>query len=76
LQLAEHFSGQSPACLFLILQLVFVVALVDDHARKAHVSHGISCHVDVLRPYSRGTVSLQSADPRVAPVIDPRFPVR
>ncbi len=55
------------------LQLVFVVALVDDHARKAHVSHGISCHVDVLRPYSRGTVSLQSADPRVAPVIDPQF---
>lgn len=55
------------------LQLVFVVALVDDHARKAHVSHGISCHVDVLRPYSRGTVGLQGADPRVAPVIDPQF---
>ena len=55
------------------LQLVFVVALVDDHARKAHVSHGISCHVDVLRPYSRGTVGIQSADPRVAPVIDPQF---
>lgn len=55
------------------LQLVFVVALVDDHARKAHFSHGISCHVDVLRPYSRGTVGIQSADPRVAPVIDPQF---
>ena len=55
------------------LQLVFVVALVDDHARKAHVRHGISCHVDVLRPYSRGTVGIQSADPRVAPVIDPQF---
>jgi choline dehydrogenase-like flavoprotein len=55
------------------LQLVFVVALVDDHARKAHVSHGISCHVDVLRPHSRGTVGIRSADPREAPVIDPRF---
>ncbi len=55
------------------LQLVFVLALVDDHARKAHVNHGISCHVDVLRPYSRGTVGLQSADPRKAPRIDPRF---
>jgi choline dehydrogenase len=55
------------------LQLVFVIALVDDHARKAHLSHGISCHVDVLRPYSRGTVGIQSADPRVAPVIDPQF---
>ena len=55
------------------LQLVFVLALVDDHARKMHISHGISCHVDVLRPFSRGTVGLQSTDPRVSPVIDPRF---
>ena len=55
------------------LQLVFVLALVDDHARKMHLRHGISCHVDVLRPYSRGTVRLQSADPRHAPRIDPCF---
>ena len=55
------------------LQLVFVVALVDDHARKLHMGHGISCHVDVLRPYSRGTVGLASLDARDAPVIDPRF---
>ena len=55
------------------LQLVFVLAIVDDHARKMHVGHGISCHVDVLRPYSRGTVSLNSKDPREAPMIDPKF---
>ena len=55
------------------LQLVFVLAMVDDHARKPHWGHGMSCHVDVLRPHSRGTVGLQSTDPRVAPVIDPRF---
>jgi choline dehydrogenase len=55
------------------LQLVFVLAVVDDHARKMHMGHGISCHVDVLRPYSRGSVSLQSADPRMAPNIDPQF---
>jgi choline dehydrogenase len=55
------------------LQLVFVLAIVDDHARKMHLGHGISCHVDVLRPYSRGTVTLASADARQAPVIDPRF---
>ena len=55
------------------LQLVFVLALVDDHARKLHIRHGISCHVDVLRPFSRGTVGLNSTDPRVAPRIDPRF---
>jgi choline dehydrogenase len=38
-----------------------------------HVGHGISCHVDVLRPFSRGTVALASSDPRIAPVIDPQF---
>jgi len=55
------------------LQLVFVLAMVDDHARKMHVGHGISCHVDVLRPYSRGSVSLASADPHDMPLIDPQF---
>ena len=37
------------------LQLFFVVAMVDDHARKLHLGHGFSCHVCVLRPKSRGT---------------------
>ena len=55
------------------LQLVFVIAIVDDHARKLHTGHGISCHVDVLRPHSRGSVGLNSRDPREAPVIDPKF---
>ncbi|MFO1267934.1 MAG: hypothetical protein U1F25_01720 [Rubrivivax sp.] len=32
---------------------VFVLGIVDDHARKLHWGHGISCHVDVLRPFSR-----------------------
>ena len=55
------------------LQLIFVVAILDDHARKMHLGHGISCHVDVLRPFSRGVVSLASPDPRIAPAIDPKF---
>ena len=55
------------------LQFIFVLAIVDDHARRMHMGHGISCHVDVLRPFSRGTVSLASADARDAPVIDPQF---
>lgn len=53
------------------LQLVFVIALVDDHARKQHLGHGFSCHVTLLRPFSRGTVSLASADPFADPIIDP-----
>ncbi|MDZ7870818.1 MAG: GMC family oxidoreductase N-terminal domain-containing protein [Rheinheimera sp.] len=55
------------------LQLVFVLGIVDDHARKMHLGHGISCHVDLLRPFSRGTVRLASTDPHDAPRIDPNF---
>ncbi|MEL0028091.1 MAG: GMC oxidoreductase, partial [Perlucidibaca sp.] len=55
------------------VQLHFVVALVDDHARKLHLGHGLSCHVCLLRPKSRGSVTLASADPLAMPVIDPGF---
>jgi choline dehydrogenase-like flavoprotein len=55
------------------LQLHFCTGLVDDHSRRWHWGHGYALHVCVLRPESRGTVTLASADARVAPVIDPRF---
>jgi choline dehydrogenase-like flavoprotein len=38
-----------------------------------HWGHGYSLHVCVLRPHSRGAVTLASADARTAPLIDPRF---
>lgn len=55
------------------LQLHFVIALVDDHARKLHMGYGFSCHVCVLRPHSVGEVRLVSADPFAPPIIDPRY---
>ncbi|MFZ2099048.1 MAG: GMC family oxidoreductase N-terminal domain-containing protein [Oricola sp.] len=55
------------------LQLHFVPALVDDHSRKLHMGYGYSCHVCVLRPHSRGDVTLASPDPAAAPLIDPGF---
>jgi choline dehydrogenase-like flavoprotein len=55
------------------IQLHFVTGLVDDHARRIRLGHGISCHVCVLRPRSRGSVELASPDPLVAPRIDPGF---
>ena len=55
------------------VQLHFCAALVDDHSRRLHWGHGYSVHACVLRPKSRGTVTLASADARVAPLIDPRF---
>jgi choline dehydrogenase-like flavoprotein len=55
------------------VQLHFIPALVDDHGRKLHWGHGFTCHVCVLRPVSRGTVTLGSRDPAAPPVIDPCF---
>ncbi len=55
------------------IQLHFGMAMVDDHGRKRHAETGFSCHVCLLRPKSRGRVSLASSDPKQAPLIDPNF---
>jgi choline dehydrogenase-like flavoprotein len=55
------------------LQLHFVIGKLIDHGRKTVFGHGYSCHVCLLRPKSRGRVTLASADPLAAPLIDPNF---
>ncbi|KAF3999471.1 GMC family oxidoreductase [Glaciimonas immobilis] len=55
------------------IQLSFVVAMIDDHARKLHASHGFSCHVSLMRPKSIGSVSLRNKSIETPPVIDPKF---
>jgi len=55
------------------VQFHFVVGIVDDHARKTHFGHGYSCHVCLLRPKSRGAVTLASPDPLAPPAIDPNY---
>ena len=55
------------------LQLHFVVGKLVDHGRKTVFGHGYSCHVCLLRPRSRGSLRLASADPQEAPLIDPAF---
>jgi choline dehydrogenase-like flavoprotein len=55
------------------IQLHFGMAIVDDHGRKRRWGRGFSCHVCLLRPKSRGSVWLHSADPMAAPLIDPNF---
>lgn len=55
------------------VQLHFVRALVDDHGRNLHWGHGYSVHVCVLRPHSRGSVELNSADAKDDPKIDIGF---
>ena len=55
------------------VQLQFVIGMVDDHARKLHLGHGFSSHACVLRPYSRGTVTIDTPDAFSPPVIDPQY---
>ena len=55
------------------IQLHFVVASVEDHARKIRMRHGLSCHYCLLRPKSRGSVKLASNRAADAPLIDPAF---
>jgi choline dehydrogenase-like flavoprotein len=55
------------------LQLHFTIGLVADHGRDRTPRYGFSCHVCALRPRSRGTVGLVSADPFAPPRIDPAF---
>ena len=55
------------------IQLHFAPAMVIDHGRTPVWGHGLSCHVCLLRPKSRGEVTLNSADPFEDPLIDPKF---
>ncbi|MDR3397873.1 MAG: FAD-dependent oxidoreductase [Pandoraea sp.] len=55
------------------LQMHFLVGICDNHNRRLHWRRGLSLHACVLRPKSRGRVTLASADMRDAPYIDPAF---
>jgi choline dehydrogenase-like flavoprotein len=55
------------------VQLHFIIAPLEDHGRAPVKAHGYSCHACVLRPESRGSVTLASHDPQAAPLIDPAF---
>ena len=55
------------------LQLHFAIGLVGRPWPRPTPRYGFSCHVCVLRPKSRGSVGLASADPLAPPRIDPAF---
>jgi choline dehydrogenase-like flavoprotein len=57
------------------VQLHFLPLLYDDSGRnlKLMSKKGYSCHVCVLRPKSRGRMSLRSSDPAAPPRIDLNF---
>ncbi len=55
------------------IQYHFAPVQIDDHGRRRHPGHGYTLHCGLLRPESRGTLSLRSADPSVHPRIEPRY---
>ena len=55
------------------IQLHFAPGMVVDHGRESVWGTGLSCHTCLLRPKSRGEVTLQSSDPSDDPKIDPKF---
>jgi len=55
------------------IQMHFVPAFLDDHGRNRIEGHGMTIHACALRPESRGWLSLRSADPFAAPVLQPNY---
>ena len=55
------------------IQMHILPAMVVNAGRTYVPGHGITINTCVVRPKSRGTVTLASADPATDPVIDPNF---
>jgi choline dehydrogenase len=55
------------------VEFEFILGIVDNHNRKTHLGHGYSVHVTLVRPRSRGRVSLVSRNPLDSLMIDPAF---
>jgi choline dehydrogenase len=55
------------------VQIIFVPAHRNASGFPIPFGHGFGINIALLRPASRGSVTLASADPRAAPAIDPAF---
>jgi choline dehydrogenase len=55
------------------LQLIFAPAYLVRHGLDNPEGHGFTCHQGAVMPKSVGAVSLRTADPAAAPVIDCNF---
>ncbi|MBS0323443.1 MAG: choline dehydrogenase [Proteobacteria bacterium] len=55
------------------IKMLLVMALYSNNGRDLSPKHGFAAHTNVIRPSSRGSVSLAGADPLAAPVIDQNY---
>ena len=70
---AGAFVKVDPASAIPDTQLHFLPAYVVDHGMMRIPGYGVCLYTNLLRPRSRGTVRLASADPATAPLIDPNY---
>jgi choline dehydrogenase len=52
------------------VQFHFAPVQIDDHGRRRHPGQGYTLHCGILRPHSRGRLTLASADPFAHPRIE------
>ncbi len=55
------------------LQYHFVMIMYDDHGRNIIPEHGFMPYFNIARPESRGSIKIQSTDPRQHPAIQPNY---
>jgi len=67
------FVKSDPALAEPDIKLLLVMALYANNGRELSPHHGFAAHTNVIRPESRGSVQLASANPLDAPLIDQNY---
>lgn len=67
------FVKSDPALAEPDIKLLLVMALYANNGRELSPHHGFAAHTNVIRPESRGSVRLASANPLDAPLIDQNY---
>ena len=70
------FVKSDPALAEPDIKLLLVMALYANNGRELSPHHGFAAHTNVIRPASRGSVRLASANPLDAPLIDQNYLAR
>jgi len=70
---AQAFVKTRPGLAAPDIQYHFIMILYGDHGRQRYKQHGFQPLINVQRPESLGSVMIVSADPTVAPAIDPNY---
>lgn len=70
---AGGFVRSTPKEVYPDIQFHFVPLAIDYHGKSPVGGHSFQVHVGPTRPTSRGAVTLRSADPDAAPIIQPNY---